>query len=98
MNIEEIIKVMTAYSNGAEIEYTSNAVECWMTIEKPAWDWSLFSYKIKEKPKELLWFWKGEVSKGDWRFQNLMKTESEIKKLSYSNYVRLDMLGSQEQL
>lgn len=52
MNTEEMIKVMQAYVDGEEIEYTRSGKD-WRYSDDPEWDWSLFEYRIKPKPRTI---------------------------------------------
>jgi len=51
MNIDEQIKVMQAYRDGAEIEMAGRDGEGWMSPAKkePGWDWTHCIYRIKPK-------------------------------------------------
>lgn len=49
---KEMIKVMQAYVDGAEIEIeTSNAQ--WEVITEPGWVWDPWSYRAKPQPRTL---------------------------------------------
>lgn len=51
--IEEKIAVMQAFADGKEIEFTPNS-SCgvWTSCKDPNWDWPMYDYRIKEKPKD----------------------------------------------
>lgn len=53
MTTEEMIKVMQAYANGSEIESRKKEPLGfpWVWCHTPIWDWSLFSYRIKQPVK-----------------------------------------------
>jgi hypothetical protein len=46
----EAIKVMQAYVDGADVEFTRNG-QGWDAAANPAWDWAEFNFRIKPKPK-----------------------------------------------
>ena len=46
---KEMIEVMTAYENGAEIERFLEGR--WLDIKSPLWDWRRLDYRIKEQKK-----------------------------------------------
>ena len=45
---------MEAFERGEEIEYTPLMEEIWRGIPIPAWDWALYEYRIKPKPKQVV--------------------------------------------
>jgi len=49
MTPQEIISVVTAFRDGAEIEVKS-PLSKWSPIEIPAWNFSDYQYRIKPKP------------------------------------------------
>ncbi len=53
MELCEMIKIMTHYLNGGEVEYSekNGGGNHWTTVIEPAWDWVYFDYRIKE-PKQ----------------------------------------------
>ena len=61
MNTKEMIEVMQAYVNGKEIEYKSKDNDIWFNVDRPCWDWSIYIYRIKQKPqrthKEIMSNW-----------------------------------------
>lgn len=46
---KEMIEVMTAYDNGADIEIFMN--DNWKDAVNPGWNWCNFDYRIKEQKK-----------------------------------------------
>ena len=51
--IDYQISVMQAYRDGAEIEFINKTVSDyeWSNCNNPNWNWTLFDYRIKPKPK-----------------------------------------------
>lgn len=47
---KEMIEVMTAYDNGAEIE-VNRGINGWEQVLEPTWSWCKFNYRIKEQKK-----------------------------------------------
>ena len=54
MTLREKIEVMEAFERGEEIEYTPLMEEIWRGTTIPAWDWALYKYRIKPKPKQVV--------------------------------------------
>ena len=50
---KEMIAVMQAFENGAEIEAKPIVVGDWEEETEPEWDWVSFDYRIKKQPKEI---------------------------------------------
>ena len=49
--IEEKIAVMQAFKDGKEIEIAPNSPgEIWAPCKEPDWDWTMYSYRVKEQP------------------------------------------------
>lgn len=52
MNTKEMIEVMQAYGEGAEIEIRlSLSNDDWEQCHSPLWDWYGFDYRVKSKKK-----------------------------------------------
>jgi len=51
LKTEEAIRVMQAYADGAEIEHQIFGQDAWCG-DKPSWNWSACTYRIKTKPLE----------------------------------------------
>ena len=51
MELKEMIKVMTHYLNGGEIECVEKGNDNWEIATKPLWNFDDFEYRIKE-PKQ----------------------------------------------
>lgn len=49
----EMIKVMQAYEDGVEIEWSSFLGGAWHSAGNPTWDWSHYTYRIKKQPRDL---------------------------------------------
>ena len=54
MTLREKIETMQAFERGEEIEYTQLMEERWRGTTLPAWDWALYDYRIKPKPKQVV--------------------------------------------
>ena len=50
--IQDRIKVMQAWVDGKEVEAVGGSG--WFTALDPSFDWTITSYRIKPKPRELL--------------------------------------------
>lgn len=51
MELKEMIKVMTHYLNGGEVEVYKN--DRWTIGVNPIWDWDTFDYRIKEPEQKV---------------------------------------------
>ena len=47
---KEMIEVMQAFEIGEQIEIMNKFGE-WIYIDKPIWNWAIFDYRVKPKPK-----------------------------------------------
>lgn len=48
--IKEMVEVMTAYDNGAEIDYRELGTEDpWSTDHNPCWDWAKLDYRVTKE-------------------------------------------------
>lgn len=47
---KEMIDIMQAYESGEQIEIMNKFGE-WIYIDKPIWNWAIFDYRVKPKPK-----------------------------------------------
>ena len=47
---KEMIEIMQAYERGEQIEIMNKFGE-WIYIDKPIWNWAIFDYRVKPKPK-----------------------------------------------
>ena len=52
MTLREKIQCMEAFERGEEIEYSLINTNDWLSICDPVWNWGLFDYRIKPKPKQ----------------------------------------------
>ena len=62
--IDEMIAVMTAYKNGAEIEVERTDKNDWTLNTFPSWNWKDYNYRIKEQKKTVTiekWLIKSET-------------------------------------
>ena len=57
-NIDEMIKVLQHFKDGGEVErkvsHCEGYCEEWGVIENPVWDFMNDEYRIKRKPRELV--------------------------------------------
>ena len=51
MNVYKAIEVMTAFADGAEIEYLYGN-NIWRTVSDPTWNWYNTTYRVKEEVEE----------------------------------------------
>lgn len=83
VSIEEMIAVMEHYKNGGEVEvspYPESEKLSWSTTTSPIWDWSNFSYRIKDDPPsdgvpweaiDPKWKWAAKDDDGSvWLYEN----------------------------
>ena len=47
---KEMIEVMQAYERGEQIEFMDFSRE-WKDTTNPIWDWAIYDYRVKPKPK-----------------------------------------------
>ena len=64
MELCEMIKVMTHYLNGGEVEYTETGFNKWRIASDPSWNWYDYNYRIKGQ-KVTIEKWLCENNKGD---------------------------------
>ena len=85
--IDEMIAVMTAYKNGAEIEMKiSNFGDLWQLVLQPSWSWNDTDYRIKEQKKtitiEKVLFENGSIAEGTSEYiKSISKFSKNIKLL-----------------
>ena len=53
MELKEMIKVMTHYLNGGEVECVEKGNDNWEIVTKPLWNFDDFEYRIKEQLKTI---------------------------------------------
>jgi len=102
MTTAEMIEVMQAYENGAEIEFILKE-DIAKNIWKPAiasylWDWASYDYRVKqpEQPKQKLWY--GEFRDDNSWFMSADRRTEEDAKDYFGNkceckYRKLEALG-----
>lgn len=54
MTLKEKIEVMEAFERGEEIEYIGSSRDKWEPVKSPSWNWALYSYRSKPKPKQTM--------------------------------------------
>jgi hypothetical protein len=72
----EAIKVMQAFVDGKEVEYSIFNNNRWLTTDEPDWSWVSHTYRIKPTPVLRPWTadevplgaWMRDVSKQDYRW------------------------------
>jgi len=81
--------IMLAFAGGAEVECVEIGRKGWSHTHIPAWDWSIFDYRVKVVPKvvkylcwsndySLIWIKEESPVKGDWT-----RVPSEDKEVAY---------------
>ncbi len=92
MELKEMIKVMTHYLNGGEIEASKKHVQVWVGASLPCWDWDTFDYRIKE-PKQ-------KVTIEKWLMQSTIDKEYRIFETSLVdtvvNFKKVKLIKSYE--
>ena len=86
MELKEMIKVMTHYLNGGEIECVEKGNDNWEIVTKPLWNWDTYDYRIKEPKQKVTiekWLIK-DVNSGEYFIK-----EGEPKHLLYANKLKL---------
>ena len=53
MELKEMIKVMTHYLNGGEVECVEKGNDNWEIVTKPLWNFDDFEYRIKEQKQKV---------------------------------------------
>ncbi len=54
MELSKMIKIMTHYLNGGEVEvYKNDRNDRWTIEVNPIWDWDTFDYRIKEQKQKV---------------------------------------------
>ena len=48
----EMVKVMQAYLDDADIEECDKALPVWITPKSVTWNWDRFDYRVKPEPRE----------------------------------------------
>ena len=92
MELCEMIKVMTHYLNGGEVEYAETGFDDWRIANHPRWDWYDFEYRIKE-PKQ-------KVTIEKWLMQSTIDKEYRIVETSLVdtvvNFKKIKLIESYE--
>ena len=70
MELKEMIKVMTHYLNGGEVEYSvkEDDYSSWTKCVNPLWDWFDYNYRIREPKQKVTiekWLCK-DISNGEY--------------------------------
>lgn len=88
MILKDMIKVMSHYENGGEVEFKFKTLDDrnkWILSSNPSWNWGDYDYRIKE-PKQ-------KVTIEKWLIKNTYNEyyirEAEPKCLLYENKVKL---------
>ena len=92
MELKEMIKVMTHYLNGGEIECVEKGNDNWEIATKPLWNFDDFDYRIKE-PKQ-------KVTIEKWLMQSTIDKEYRIFETSLVdtvvNFNKIKLIKSYE--
>lgn len=51
MTIDEMTYVLAEHKKGKTVECNIKGEDCWVSVEEPVWDFSLFDYRIKPLSK-----------------------------------------------
>lgn len=94
MTTKEMIKIMEAFENGAEIECNYKNNDKWFKVYTPIWDWDNHNYRVKQPPKKKLWYWE-YCANGIWYFYSIRMTESQakVKFKKTCGYKKLEAFG-----
>lgn len=49
-NIDEMLKILTAYKDGKMVEYRFKGGRIWLYTQNPSWDWNMYEYRVKQEP------------------------------------------------
>jgi len=50
---KEKIAIMQAFEDGKVIQFRLKGLAYWDIVEKPAWNWDAFAFRIKPEPKKV---------------------------------------------
>ena len=95
--VDEMIAVMTAYKNGAEIESFSNNTYCWIESRSPVWNWEEEDYRIKEQKKTVTiekWLIRREDNINN--IWILEATKEHFNSICWDTYIKVKLLDSYE--
>ena len=84
MELKEMIKVMTHYLNGGEVECVEKGNDNWEIVTKPLWNFDDFEYRKKEpKQKVTIEKWLCQDKQGDYLIRETSNIDGylTIKKL-----------------
>jgi len=51
---KEKIAIMQAFEDGKVIQFRLKGLAYWDIVEKPAWNWDAFAFRIKPEPKKAM--------------------------------------------
>ena len=57
MKLSDQIKVMLAFDNGHRIEFRwrCDSKGSWVGVEKPAWNWQVYEYRVAQPKPVVVW-------------------------------------------
>ena len=92
MELSEMIKIMTHYLNGGEVECVEKGNDNWEIVTKPLWNFDDFEYRIKKQ--------KQKVTIEKWLMQSTIDKEYRIIETSLVdkvvNFKKVKLLESYE--
>ena len=92
MELKEMIKVMTHYLNGGDVECVEKGNDNWEIVTKPLWNFDDFEYRIKEQ--------KQKVTIEKWLMQSTIDKEYRIIETSLVdkvvNFKKINLIESYE--
>ena len=91
MELKEMIKVMTHYLNGGEVECVEKGNDNWEIVTKPLWNFDDFEYRIKEpKQKVTIEKWLCQDRYGDFLIFEISNANN------YKQYEKVKLIESYE--
>jgi len=87
MNTTDKIKVMQAFADGAEIEFKSDNIGCWLSTTCPIWNWSTSDYRVKINEP----FWEPKRGQVSYRITTINKDNIDVIKSECWSQVEVDL-------
>ena len=98
MTLREKIEVMQAFERGEEIEFIFSNRNNWTTlIRPPSWNWDIYKYRIKPKPKQTVVIEKWLVKRGFSPYHSkIVEASGEFIELHYAKEDKIKLLDTYE--